>query len=180
LESPARRLGGRVHLKEHAALIDEVADLVEYPGVVAGFYDRGFLSLPHEVLTTTLVHHQHFFPVVTATGELKEAFLAVVNTQPSDERLIAKNAERVVTGRLRDAKFFWESDQKTPLASRMDRLHTLLFHKKLGSYRDKTRRNSALAEWIAQDVFGSPQDAPHAATAARLAKTDLTTEMVFE
>src|SRR3954464_338348 len=180
LESHARRLNGRVHLKEHSALIEEVADLVEFPGVVAGFYNREFLALPQEVLTTTLVHHQHYFPVVTATGELKEAFLAVVNTQPSDERLIAKNAERVVTARLRDAKFFWESDQKTPLDSRLDLLHTLLFHKKLGSYRDKAARISVLAEWIARDVLGSAQDAEHAATAGRLAKTDLTTEMVFE
>ncbi len=180
LESHARRLGGRVHLKEHSALIEEVADLVEYPGVVAGFYDRAFLALPQEVLTTTLVHHQHYFPVVTATGELKEAFLAVVNTQPADERLIAKNAERVVTARLRDAKFFWESDQKTPLEARLDRLHTLLFHKKLGSYRDKAERISSFAESIARETLESPQDAPHAATAGRLAKTDLTTEMVFE
>ena len=97
LENHARRLGARVQLKEHSALIDEVADLVEYPGVVAGFFDRSFLELPHEVLTTTLVHHQHWFPVVTDDGKLKEAFLAVVNTQPQDERVIAKNAERVVT-----------------------------------------------------------------------------------
>ncbi len=180
LESHARRLGGRVHLKEHASLIEEVADLVEYPGVVAGFYDRTFLALPQEVLTTTLVHHQHYFPVVTANGELKEAFLAVVNTQPSDERLIAKNAERVVTARLRDAKFFWESDRKAPLESRLDRLHTLLFHKKAGSYRDKAQRISALAEWIARQPLGSPADADHAANAGRLAKADLTTDMVFE
>lgn len=180
LESHARRLNGRVHLKEHSTLIDEVADLVEFPGVVAGFFDRSFLSLPQEVLTTTLVHHQHYFPVVTPTGELKEAFLAVVNTQPPDERLIAKNAERVVTARLRDAKFFWESDQRTPLESRLDRLDTLAFHKKLGSYRDKAERISGLAEWIARHVLGNTSDAPHAATAARLAKTDLTTEMVFE
>ena len=113
------------------------------PGVVAGFFDRSFLELPHEVLTTTLVHHQHWFPVVTDDGELKEAFLAVVNTQPQDERLIAKNAERVVTARLRDAKFFWEADRKTPLESRLDRLHTVLFHKKLGSYRDKAERIAA-------------------------------------
>ena len=180
LESHARRLGGRVHLKEHSALIEEVADLVEYPGVVAGFYDRAFLALPHEVLTTTLVHHQHYFPVVTATGELKEAFLAVVNTQPADERLIAKNAERVVTARLRDAKFFWESDQKTPLESRLDRLHTLQFHKKAGSYRDKAERIAALAEWIVREPLGSPADADYAAKAGRLAKADLTTDMVFE
>jgi glycyl-tRNA synthetase beta chain len=181
LENHARRLGARVQLKEHAALIDEVADLVEFPGVVAGFFDRSHLALPHEVLTTTLVHHQHWFPVVDDDGHLKEAFLAVVNTQPQDERLIAKNAERVVAARLRDATFFWEADRRSPLESRLDRLHTVLFHKKLGSYRDKTERISSLAEWMASQPFGQPAEAAAAAKAAgRLAKADLTTDMVFE
>jgi glycyl-tRNA synthetase beta chain len=180
LEIHARRLGGRVLLKEHAALIEEVADLVEYPSVVAGFFDRAFLTLPEEVLTTTLVHHQHFFPVVDERGDLKEAFLAVVNTQPQDERVIGKNAERVVTARLRDAKFFWESDRKVSLQSRLGRLHTVLFHKKLGSYRDKAERIEQLARWMADDVFGRPREAGHAATAGRLCKADLTSDMVFE
>jgi len=182
LESKARKLGGRVALREHAALIEEVADLVEYPGVVAGFFERGFLDLPHEVLTTTLVHHQHYFPVVDDKGELKEAFLAVVNTQPSDERLIAKNAERVVTARLRDARFFWDTDRKTTLEDRLERLHSLTFHKKLkaNSYRDKAERVDTLARTIAADVLGAPDQADHAAKAARLAKADLVTDMVFE
>jgi glycyl-tRNA synthetase beta chain len=182
LESKARKLGGRVQLRDHAALVDEVADLVEYPGVVAGFYERNFLELPHEVLTTTLVHHQHYFPVVDEKGALKEAFLAIVNTQPSDERVIAKNAERVVTARLRDARFFWESDRKAPLADRLDRLHSLTFHKKLAasSYRDKAERIGELARTIAAGVFGATDQAEYAATAARLAKADLVTDMVFE
>ena len=180
LEMHARRLGGRVLLKDHAALIEEVADLVEYPSIVAGFFDRTFLELPEEVLTTTLVHHQHWFPVVTERGELKETFLAVVNTQPQDERVIGKNAERVVTARLRDAKFFWESDRKVPLASRLDRLDTVRFHKKLGSYRDKTARIEGLARWIAAEIFERPDAAHPAASAALLAKADLTTDMVFE
>jgi glycyl-tRNA synthetase beta chain len=180
LELHARRLGGRVQLKEHAALIEEVADLVEYPAVVAGFFDTGFLVLPEEVLATTLVHHQHWFPVVTDSGALKEAFLAVVNTQPQDERLIAKNAERVVAARLRDARFFWEADRQQTLESRLERLHTVVFHKKLGSYRDKAERIEALAQWIAGDVFGRPDVAVDAANAARLAKADLTSDMVFE
>jgi glycyl-tRNA synthetase beta chain len=180
LEMHARRLGGRVHLKDHEALLDEVADLVEYPSVVAGFFDRGFLVLPEEVLSTTLVHHQHWFPVVTEAGALKEAFLAVVNTQPTDERVIAKNAERVVAARLRDAKFFWEADRVQTLESRLDRLHTVLFHKKLGSYRDKAERIEKLAAWIATEAFGRPEIAPYAAKAARLAKADLTSDMVFE
>jgi glycyl-tRNA synthetase beta chain len=180
LEMHARRLGGRVQLKEHAALIEEVADLVEYPAVVAGFFDRSFLALPEEVLVTTLVHHQHYFPVLSDQGALKETFLAVVNTQPQNERLIAKNAERVVTARLRDASFFWESDRKVRLESRMERLHTVLFHKKLGSYRDKAERLERLAQWIAADAFGRPAEGAHAATAGRLSKADLTSDMVFE
>jgi glycyl-tRNA synthetase beta chain len=182
LEAKARKLGGRVHLREHAALLAEVADLVEYPGVVAGFFERDFLELPQEVLTTTLVHHQHYFPVLNDKGELKEAFLAIVNTQPSDERTIAKNAERVVTARLRDAKFFWESDRRTKLDDRLERLHTVVFHKKLQapSYRDKAQRIERLARTIASDVFAAPEQAHYAARAAKLAKADLVTDMVFE
>ena len=136
-----------------------------FPVSWPGFYDAAFLALPEEVLSTTLVHHQHYFPVVSDRGELKEAFLAVVNTQPKDERLIAKNAERVVAARLRDARFFWESDRKTPLESRLERLHTVLFHKKLGSYRDKAERIEQLAAWIAGEVLGKPEAAGAAATA---------------
>jgi glycyl-tRNA synthetase beta chain len=180
LDMHARRLGGRVHLKDHHALVEEVADLVEFPGVVAGFYPAAFLQLPQEVLATTLVHHQHYFPVVDEAGKLKEAFLAVVNTRPSDERVIAKNAERVVIARLRDAKFFWDADRKVTLESRLGRLHTLTFHKKLGSYRDKAQRIEQLARWITDTAFGRTDAADHAATAARLAKADLTTDMVFE
>ena len=113
LDLHARRLGGRVRAQGCTqALLEEVADLVEFPGVVAGFYPAEFLELPQEVLTTTLVHHQHYFPVVDDDGTLKEAFLAVMNTRPGDERVIAKNAERVVVARLRDAKFFWDADRK--------------------------------------------------------------------
>lgn len=180
LEAKARKLGGRVHLREQAALLDEVADLVEYPGVVAGFFDRGFLELPHEVLTTTLVHHQHYFPVLTDKNELKEAFLAVVNTQPSDERLIAKNAERVVTARLRDARFFWDADRKTKLEDRLERLQTIVFHKKIGTYRDKVNRVESLARWVAEDALNLPDYAAAAATAGRLSKSDLASDLVFE
>ena len=180
LDMHARRLNARVMPMGHAELLQEVPDLVEYPSVVAGAFDPGFLELPAEVLTTTMIHHQHFFPVVDDQGKLKPAFLAVTNTEPQDRRTIATNAERVLAARLRDAKFFWDTDRKSTLESRLDRLHTLRFHKDLGSYRDKAERISALARWIAADVFRKPEHADHAAAAARLAKADLTTDMVFE
>jgi glycyl-tRNA synthetase beta chain len=182
LDASARRLQGRVGRasRGESGLLEEVPDLVEYPSVVAGTFAPEFLELPEEVLTTTLIHHQHYFPVEGEDGRLKPAFLAVVNTEPDHERTIARNAERVVTARLRDARFFWEADRRTTLGSRVDRLGTLLFHRKVGTYREKTDRVEALARWIAADAFLRPEAAEHAAHAARLAKTDLTTDMVRE
>jgi glycyl-tRNA synthetase beta chain len=183
LDAKAQRLQGRVSRVAYgeSGLLNEVPDLVEYPSVVGGTFGVEFLELPEEVLTTTLIHHQHYFPVEGENGRLKNAFLAVINTEPDNERTIARNAERVVTARLRDARFFWEADRQATLESRIDRLGTLLFHKKLGTYKEKAERIAALAQWIAAEAFGADeQTARHAAQAARLAKADLTTDMVRE
>ncbi len=147
LDAKAQRLQGRVSRVVHtdSGLLHEVPDLVEYPSVVAGTFGSEFLELPEEVLTTTLIHHQHYFPVESEDGRLKNAFLAVINTEPDNERTIARNAERVVTARLRDARFFWEADRKIPLESRIDRLGTLQFHRKLGTYQEKAERIERLA-----------------------------------
>ena len=82
-----------------------------------------------------MIHHQHYFPVVDEHGKLKPAFLAVTNIEVERPELIARNSERVLTARLRDAQFFWDADRKVPLDARLERLDTILFHKKLGSYR---------------------------------------------
>jgi len=181
LDAKAQRLQGRVSrvVRGDTGLLHEVPDLVEYPSVVAGTFGLEFLELPEEVLTTTLIHHQHYFPLESEDGRLKSAFLAVINTAPDNERTIARNAERVVTARLRDARFFWEADRKASLESRIERLGTLQFHKKLGTYRDKSARIAALAAWIAREAFKAG-DAAAAARAAGLAKADLATDMVRE
>jgi glycyl-tRNA synthetase beta chain len=182
LETHARKLGGRVSglVAAQSSLLQEVPDLVEYPSVVAGHFPVEFLQLPEEVLTTTMIHHQHYFPVVDEEGRLKPAFLAVTNTQAEKPEVIARNSERVLTARLRDARFFWEQDRKEPLASRIERLSTILFHKKLGSYREKADRVATLAAWIAREAFRQPDAAGHAERAARLSKADLATDMVRE
>jgi glycyl-tRNA synthetase beta chain len=182
LDAHAQRLGGRVSGASagQSGLLQEVPDLVEYPAVVAGTFAAEFLSLPEEVLTTTMIHHQHFFPVVNAAGRLMPAFLAVTNTQADNARTIARNAERVLTARLRDARFFFDADRATRLEDRVDTLATVLFHKRLGSYRAKAARLERLARWLAAEVFHRPDVAPLAATAGRLAKADLVTDMVRE
>ncbi len=183
LDAKAQRLQGRVSrvVRGDSGLLDEVPDLVEYPSVVAGTFAVEFLELPDEVLTTTLIHHQHYFPVEGEDGRLKNAFLAVINTEPDHERTIARNAERVVTARLRDARFFWEADRRTTLEAKLERLGTLVFHKKLGTYKEKAERIAALARWIAANVLGGDdRTAALAEQAARLAKADLATDMVRE
>jgi glycyl-tRNA synthetase beta chain len=182
LEAKARSLGGRVGsaAAHHSTLLEEVPDLIEYPTVMAGTFSKEFLSLPDEVLTTTMIHHQHNFPVVDDAGRLKPAFLVVTNTDGGNEKNIARNYERVLTARLRDARFFWDADRIIPLDERVERLKTIRFHKKLGTYFEKSQRIETLARWIAAEAFASPGAADAAAAAGRLAKADLATEMVAE
>jgi glycyl-tRNA synthetase beta chain len=182
LDAHAQRLGGRVSTAAGAqsGLLQEVPDLVEYPAVVAGTYAPEFLSLPEEVLTTTMIHHQHFFPVSSPAGKLLPAFLAVTNTQADNARALSRNFERVLTARLRDARFFFDADRAATLESRVPALQSLLFHKRLGSYQGKALRLEQLAGWIAGEVLSVPGMAEAAATAGRLAKADLITDMVRE
>ena len=182
LDVHARRLGGRVSAAAttQARLLQEVPDLVEYPSVVAGAFAPEFLTLPEEVLTTTMIHHQHFFPVVGDGGRLLPAFLAVVNTETNNEKTITRNLERALAARLRDARFFWDADRRNSLEAHLPRLDTVLFHKRLGSYLQKSARVERLAGWLAADVLNAPQARADAELAGRLAKVDLATDMVRE
>lgn len=181
LDVCAKKVGGRVSgMSAGASLLEEVPDLVEYPSVVTGTFPSEFLELPDEVLSTTMVHHQHYFPVVNRRGRLKPHFLAVTNTPRDNVARIARNAERVLVARLRDARFFWDADRKVRLEDRLERLDTLLFHKKLGSYRAKAERVGELAERIARDVLNASGLAAAARLAGTLCKADLATDVVGE
>ncbi len=185
LETGAAAVGGRLAtLERQSALHAEVPDLVEHPAVVTGAFPEEFLALPDEVLSTTMVHHQHYFPVVDEQGSLSAHFLAVTNTpgdDPARNARIAGNSERVLVARLRDARFFWDADRGQRLDDRLDRLDTLLFHKRLGSYRAKSERVAELAGRIAEEVLGQPDAVVGAARrAAALSKADLATDMVGE
>jgi glycyl-tRNA synthetase beta chain len=181
LDAEARRRGGRIARSlVGQGVLDEVPDLVEFPLVVSGTFAQEFLSLPEEVLTTTMIHHQHFFPVASDKGTLLPVFLAVLNMEPDQPEVIARNMERVLTARLRDARFFLDADRERPLVDYVSKLSTVLFHKKLGTYQEKAGRVEELARWICADVFKQAPLAHHAAAAGRLCKADLATDMVRE
>jgi len=134
------------------ALLDEAADIVEWPGVVTGAFDAAFLDLPRELLVTTLRHHQKCFSVADAAGGLMPRFLAVSNMDADREGHIRRGNEWVVGGRLEDARFFWNEDRKLPLAAREPQLAGVGFHGKLGSYGQKAERMEALAARVAAAV----------------------------
>ena len=166
-------------LKDDPALLDEVTGLVEYPTVLTGSIDPGFMMLPPEVLTASMRAHQKYFALLDDKGELAPRFLVVSNMIAKDGgKMIVAGNERVLRARLSDAQFFWEQDRKVALASRVPKLAERIFHAKLGTMEDKVARLEALATELSRYVRGDHGQA--ARSAAFLAKADLSTGMVGE
>jgi glycyl-tRNA synthetase beta chain len=175
VQSLAASLKGRALLGE--ALLEEVTALVEWPVALAGRFEERFLTLPREVLISTLQDHQRYFPLEDASGALLPAFIAIANIESRDPAKVREGNERVVRPRLADAAFFWEQDRKLPLAARVSALDAVTFQAKLGSLGDKTRRVIALASDVAAAINAPLDDTRRA---AELAKCDLVTAMVGE
>ena len=166
-------------LVEDPALLEEVAGLVEWPVVLVGRFDDSALALPDEVIRLTIRENQKCFVTRDAqTGRLANAFILTANIEaPDGGAAIVAGNERVVRARLEDARFFWESDRRTPLVEHALALRHVTFHDRLGSQEDRVERIAALAARLAPQVAADPDSA---FLAARLAKADLVTGMVGE
>ncbi len=171
----AEAVGGTAHLED--ALLDEVTALVEWPVGLLGAFEERFLALPKEVLITVMQSHQRYFPVLDPEGKLKPCFIAIANLDSRRPEIVRAGNERVIRPRLADAEFFWQQDLKTPLEARLTKLAGIVFQHQLGTLLDKTQRLEQLAAWLAESLQA---DVVKARRAARLAKTDLATEMVGE
>jgi glycyl-tRNA synthetase beta chain len=161
-----------IRVKPDAALLETLVYLTEYATPVTGSFDPRFLELPEEVLITVMRHHQKYFSVEDAQGELAPQFVAVMNIDADAEGIVRRGNERVLRARFNDARFFWETDQKKKLAERLPDLAHVTFQAKLGSYLQKTERTVELVKQLGGDA--------HARRAAELLKCDLTTELVKE
>ncbi|HEV3038349.1 MAG TPA: glycine--tRNA ligase subunit beta [Candidatus Angelobacter sp.] len=181
LDAATRTVAG-ARWREDAELLTTVVKLTEWPSVILGNFDHHFLSLPEEVLVTVMRDHQKYFAVEDSSGKLAPHFLAVLNTDSDPEGLIRHGNERVLRARFNDARFFWDIDQKTFLKHRVEMLKSVTFQKDLGSYYSKAERMTRLADRISATINTAGIEVDHAAVkeAARLAKTDLTTELVKE
>jgi glycyl-tRNA synthetase beta chain len=168
-----------LELIEDEGLLKETAGLVEWPVVLMGSFDESFLSVPPEVIATSIKNHQKCFALRNAsTGKLANRYLLVSNLVAKDggKTIIAGN-NKVIAARLSDAKFFWDQDRKVKLEEWAKKLDAITFHAKLGSQGERVQRIETLAAEIARKI-GADHD--KAMLAARLAKADLVTGMVGE
>ncbi len=173
----AQKIGAEVLDKE---LLDEVANLLEYPHPIIGGFDESFLSLPKEVLVTVMKHHQRYFPLYAAGNhdKLRASFFAFSNIVPKDDAVVKAGNERVLKARLDDARYFFQEDLKVPLKVYADRLRDVIFHKDLGTSFEKVERFSAVALMLGEKL--APEKIDKVKEAAYLCKGDLNSLMVGE
>jgi glycyl-tRNA synthetase beta chain len=170
--------------REDEGLVETVVHLTEWPDVILGNFEQEYLTLPEEVLVTVMRDHQKYFAVEDANGKIAPYFLAVLNTKADEDgqAIIRHGNQKVLRARFKDARFFWDFDQKIPLADRVESLKTVTFQKELGSYHWKTEENLETASFLSElaTKAGVKHDSDALTTAVKLAKTDLTTELVKE
>jgi glycyl-tRNA synthetase len=178
-EALAVSVGGRI--PDDPGLLDEVANLVEYPTALMGRFEPEYLALPQEVLITVMKKHQRYFPIVAAdSGELMPNFVAVRNGDDMHLDLVREGNEDVIRARFADAKFFYENDTRYPLESFLPRLDTLTFQEELGSMLDQSKRLEQLVPAVGRALDLGDEDLAVARRAAHLAKADLATQLVIE
>jgi glycyl-tRNA synthetase len=178
VEATAEEAGGRV--VDDLDLLDEVTNLVEQPTAVLGRFDEGFLDLPDIALMTVMRKHQRYFAVVDDDGNLMPMFVTVRNGGEAHLDKVAHGNEQVIRARFSDARFFFDEDVTQPLEAYLDGLDTLTFQEDLGSYREKAARLEGLSGRIGAMLGLGDEDLQKTIRAARLAKADLTTQMVVE
>jgi glycyl-tRNA synthetase beta chain len=159
------------------SLLDEVTSLVEWPAVYECHFDQEFLEVPQECLILTMQTNQKYFALTNQQGKLRNRFLIVSNIETSKPEAIISGNERVVRPRLADARFFFQQDQKRPLAARVADLGKVVYHNQLGSQLERTQRVQRLAVGVAKKLNA---DEKLSSRAAEIAKTDLLTDMVSE
>lgn len=174
-EKAAAKIGGTADIEDD--LLEEVTSLVEWPVVLTASFEEKFLNVPSEALVYTMKGDQKYFPVFDDAGKLLPNFIFVANIESKDPAQIIAGNEKVVRPRLADAEFFFNTDKKHTLESRLPSLETVLFQQQLGTLKDKVTRISVLAAFIAEQTGANAVDA---ARAGLLSKTDLMTNMVME
>jgi glycyl-tRNA synthetase beta chain len=161
-------------------LLEEVNNLVEFPTALFGKFEKEYLSLPDEVLVTTMKEHQRYFPVRNKSGELQPFFVTVRNGDRNHLETVAKGNEKVLRARLSDANFFYKEDQKLKIEDAVQKLDKIVFHVELGTLGEKVNRVVKLSSLLAEIIQVTNEEKQNIERAASICKFDLVTHMVYE
>lgn len=172
----AKKAGGSLY--EDADLLEAVTYLVEYPCPILCEFEKEYLKLPKEIIISVMKKHQRYFPIVSQDGGLLSRFVAVSNNKVAKPNVVKSGYEKVIRARFSDARFFYEEDRKRHIQDYAEKLKSVVFQDKLGTYEEKVERVVKLASYIADMIY--PQAKETAERAAFLCKADLATQMVYE
>ncbi|EHA3992688.1 glycine--tRNA ligase subunit beta [Enterococcus faecalis] len=161
-------------------LLEEVTNLVEYPTAFVGSFDEKYLSVPDEVLVTSMKEHQRYFEVRNDQGLLMPHFIAVRNGDNVHLENVIKGNEKVLIARLEDAEFFYNEDKKLTIEACVEKLKNVTFHEKIGSIYEKMQRVALIAQIIGRKVGLSEDELEDLKRASEIYKFDLVTNMVGE
>ncbi len=179
IDELASKLGG--HVEKDEELLETVNNLIECPVVLHGQFEKGFLKIPKEVLISVMKIHQKYFPVLSKSKKILPYFIFVCGTRVRNNETVIRGNEIVLRARFRDAEFFWNEDIKSPLANNLEKLETVEFLSRIGSYAEKTGRLKDNVENLAYYAGINTDDiAINLRRAAELSKADLVSKMVFE
>lgn len=167
-------------LQSAPGLLEEVVNLIETPIAILGHFDERYLSLPDEVLATTMIHHQRFFPTVTSGGSLAPYFVGISNNRVPDPSLVQRGYEGALNPRLFDAQFFWNADRARSMSQHAWALSGVGFHKDLGTMADKVARTQTAATELARTLELSESEKETLSAALPIYRADLATQMVDE
>ncbi|GAA9042915.1 glycine--tRNA ligase subunit beta [Helicobacter pylori] len=168
-------------------LLDEVVAITEYPSVLLGEFDKAFLKLPSEIITTSMKENQRYFAAFNQKSQesptLHNGFIVVSNAINKDKQKIIAGNQKVLKARLSDAVFFYENDLKKPLDNAP--LESVVFVQGLGTLKDKMEREAVIAQYLTQKYASSLNMPLEKALelvgrAVRIAKADLLSEVVYE
>ena len=172
----SKKAGGTLY--EDSDLLDAVTHLVEYPCPILGEFEKEYLELPKEILISVMKKHQRYFPIINSDGRLLPYFIAISNNKVKNSAVMKAGYERVLKARFSDARFFYEEDRKKPLNDYIEKLKSVVFQDKLGTYYEKVERVVQITKYITDKI--APASKEITERAAFLCKADLVTQMVYE
>ncbi len=168
----------KANIKPDTSMLDDYVYNNEYPVVFHGEFDKQYLDLPPEIISTFMIREKKLLPVYDKKNNLINVFIGVSNI-PDENKFVMHGNERVIRATFEDAKFFWDSDRKENFTALRENLKNVMFHKGLGTYYEKTDRLFALVDKLAEDT-GNTDIAENLKKAALYCKNDLVTQMVRE